>query len=340
MTTEQCEIGQTMQHFLDWAREQGWRYDQVPFNLNHFQGFLQRRGVRALEQVDTALLVDYQRQLQASRSAATVNGYLSSLRALWRYLLREGLVDVDVTKGVGRLPQYHFMPYLYSATELARIERALQAEFGQAHIQASRFCRQTRLAAFGLVRDCGLRVSEACRLDVQNYDSQARSLRIERTKFFKTRVIPLPRSTCARLDRYLGRRQGHLAGADDPQALFLSTYRKRLERGALESPWKQLLEEQGLYQPRRRQGRTAFGSTNLHSLRHGFAVRTLERWLREGRDAELLLPLLSGYMGHVKVTYTATYLHLTPTLRQLASERFGELALPRLDHGDLVGEDE
>ena len=45
-------------------------------------------------------------------------------------------------------------------------------------------------------------------------------------------------------------------------------------------------------------------------------------------------------MGHVKVTYTATYLHLTPTLRRLASERFGELALPRLDHGGVEREDE
>jgi integrase/recombinase XerD len=340
MTTEQSEIGQTLQRFLDWAREQGWRYDQMPFNLNHFQGFLQRRGVRALNQVDTALLVAYQRQLQASRSASTVNGYLSSVRVLWRYLLREGVVDEDVTKGVPRLPQDQFIPYLYDAAELARIERALQGELSQIHTPARRFCRRTRQTAFGLLRDCGLRVSEACRLDVQDYDPQARSLRIERTKFFKTRVIPLPRSTCARLDQYLVHRQGHLAEADDPQALFLSMFRQRLDRGALESPWKALLEKQGLYQPRRRQDRTAFGSTNLHSLRHSFAVRTLERWQREGDDVEQLLPLLSGYMGHVKVTYTATYLHLTPTLRRLASERFGEHALPRLDHCGALGEDE
>jgi integrase len=117
-------------------------------------------------------------------------------------------------------------------------------------------------------------------------------------------------------------------------------FRQRLDRGALESPWKVLLEKLGLYQPRRRQGRTVFGSTNLHSLRHGFAVRTLERWQRQGNDVEQLLPLLSGYMGHVKVTYTAKYLHLTPTLRRLASERFGELVLPRLDHGRLGRQDE
>ena len=38
--------------------------------------------------------------------------------------------------------------------------------------------------------------------------------------------------------------------------------------------------------------------------------------------------------------YTTHYLHLTPTLRQLASERFGEKVLPRLDHRGTVIDDE
>jgi hypothetical protein len=36
-------------------------------------------------------------------------------------------------------------------------------------------------------------------------------------------------------------------------------------------------------------------------------------------------------MGHAHVSYTKRYLHLTATLRKLASERFAELALPELD---------
>ena len=338
--TEQSELSRTLQRFLDWARTLGWRYDMAPANLDHFQRFLQRRGVQRFCEVDTVVLLAYQQQLQASRSPATVNNYLADIRALWRYLLREELVDEDITQAVPYLRPDYFLPQLYSAAELARIERAAQAEIGCIHTPAFRFCRRTRHTAFALLRDCGLRVSEACRLDVQHYDPQARTLRIARTKFFKTRVIPLPRSICARLEQYLVHRQRVVAEADDAkQALFLSAFRQRLGRGALEKPWKQLLEAQGLYRPRRRQGRTVFGSTNLHGLRHSFAVRMLERWQREGGDFEQLLPLLSGYMGHAKVSYTATYLHLTPTLRQLANERLGGLVLPLLDHGVLTAEE-
>ena len=104
--------------------------------------------------------------------------------------------------------------------------------------------------------------------------------------------------------------------------------------------FKQHLCELGLYRPRRQQGRTVFGSTNLHALRHSFAVRTLERWHSEGRDVEHLLPLLSGYLGHVQVSYTKHYLHLTATLRQLASERFAQTVLFRLDHDGTLTDDE
>lgn len=334
------EIGDTMKRFVEWARAQGFRCDMIPYHLRHFEHFLEKNGVCGLNQVDTALLVSYQRHLQASKSPMTVNGYLSGLHALWRYLLREGVVDSDITIGVTHLPVDHFVPYLYSEAELARIERAWRAKISQAHLPACDFFTRTKHAAFTLLRDCGLRVSEACRLDVEHYDQQARTLLIKLTKFFKTRVIPLSRSTCACLDRYLEHRHGYLEDKADPQAMFLSRTRRRLTRGAMEWSFKQLLVQHGLYQPRRREGRTVFGSTNLHALRHSFAVGKLEQWLRTGDDAEYLLSLLSAYMGHRSVTYTTTYLHLTPTLRHLASERLKRLALPRLDHCVLGSEDD
>ena len=97
--TEQDELGLTFQCFVDWARKLGWRYDMAPVYLSHFERFLQRRGVQRLAEVDAALLCDYQRCLSTQRSAATVHGYLSTLRALWRYLLREELVVDDPVTG-------------------------------------------------------------------------------------------------------------------------------------------------------------------------------------------------------------------------------------------------
>jgi site-specific recombinase XerD len=327
-----------MQRFLDFARALGWRYAMAPGHLVHFERYLLRRGVTHLSEVGSAMLLDYQHELLRGRGTATVNGHATSLRALWRYLLREGVVREDAARALPYLRPDHFVPYLYRAQDLARIERALLAAIAETRTSARRFCCRCRHAAFVLLRDCGLRVSEACALDVADYDPKARTLRVALTKFFKTRVIPLPRPTCAALDRYLVHRAHRLAAAP---ALLLSIAGTRLTRSSLEQPFRDRLRELRLYQPRRREVRTVLGSTNLHALRHSFAVRTLERWQGEGGDVDALLPLLSGYMGHAKVSYTTLYLHLTPALRELASARFGASVLPRLDgHVQGTNDDE
>jgi integrase/recombinase XerD len=334
------ELGLTLQRFVDWAHEQGWRYQMAPVHLHHLQGFLQRHGVEQLSEVNAALLGEYQHWLLVHRSSTTVKGYVATLRALWRYLLNHELVVEDATRGLRAWRPAHFVPHLYSPQELSHIEQANRAAIAQAAGPARRWRRQTQHAAGALLRDCGLRVSEACRLNVIDYDPNARILHIERTKFFKTRNIPVPRSTCALLTHYLKHRHQLVADAGTSPALFVSKNGRRLRPQVLEVHFKRHLCELGLYRPRRQQGRTVFGSTNLHALRHSFAVRTLERWHREGRDVERLLPLLSGYLGHAQVSYTKHYLQLTATLRQLASQRFAHTVLFRLDHNGTLTDDE
>jgi len=50
----------------------------------------------------------------------------------------------------------------------------------------------------------------------------------------------------------------------------------------------------------------------VHDLRHTFAVHCLNAWLREGKDAREMLPILSAYMGHVMLRSTEQYLRLVP----------------------------
>jgi len=329
----------TLKRFVDWAHEQGWRYQMAPVHLRHLQRFLQRHGVKQLGEVNAALLGEYQRRLLVHRSSTTVKGYVATLRALWRYLLNHDLVVEDATRGLRPLRPAHFVPHLYSPQELSHIEQANRAAIAQVRGPARRWRRQTQHAACALLRDCGLRVSEACRLNVTDYDPSTRILHIERTKFFKTRNIPVPRSTCTLLTHYLKHRHQLVGDAVESPAFFVSKNGRRLRPQALDVHFKGHLCELGLYRPRRQQGRTVFGSTNLHAFRHSFAVRTLERWHSEGRDVERLLPLLSGYLGHVQVSYTKHYLHLTPTLRQLASERFAQVVLFRIDHNATLTDD-
>jgi len=63
----------------------------------------------------------------------------------------------------------------------------------------------------------------------------------------------------------------------------------------------------------------------LHDLRHTFAVRTLTNWYRSGINPEQRLPLLSAYLGHVKVSDTYWYLSAIPELMGAVSSRLDNL---------------
>lgn len=52
--------------------------------------------------------------------------------------------------------------------------------------------------------------------------------------------------------------------------------------------------------------------TRPYDLRHAFATHTLMRWIENGNDVMALLPYLSAYMGHSKISSTFYYIHLLP----------------------------
>ena len=77
----------------------------------------------------------------------------------------------------------------------------------------------------------------------------------------------------------------------------------------------------------RRIGLRAAGASHgprIHDLRHRFAVATLVRWYRTGKDVAPLLPVLSTYLGHVFITGTYWYLTCTPELTEAAAKRLDQ----------------
>ncbi len=60
----------------------------------------------------------------------------------------------------------------------------------------------------------------------------------------------------------------------------------------------------------------------MHDLRHSFAVNALKRWYEEGVDTGTRLPVLSTYMGHVRISSTHYYISFIEGIKAEASARF------------------
>lgn len=204
-------------------------------------------------------------------------------------------------------------PYLYTEVEVQRLLAAARA------LPSARgFRGLTYATLFGLLAATGLRVSEALHLDGPDVELDKGLLTIRRTKFGKSRLVPVHPSTIEALTGYADTRDRLLPRRHTP-AFFVSERGGRLTDGNTRHTFAVVCRRSGLRipTPGRRHGR----GPRLHDLRHRFAACTLVAWYRAGRDVERDMPKLATYLGHVHVNDTYWYLEAVPELLELAAAR-------------------
>lgn len=198
-------------------------------------------------------------------------------------------------------------PYLFCAQEIAGL---LTAAGALAHpLRAT-----THRTLFGLLAATGMRGGEALRLDRDDIDLAAGTLDIQKTKYNKSRRLPLHPSTVAALKAYVRERDRWLPVAVQP-SFFVNTTGTRLQARRVRELFTKLIDQLGF------ESRNGSARPTAHDLRHSFAVSTLLEWYRDDGDVAARMPLLSAYLGHVSPTSTYWYLQAVPELLALAASR-------------------
>jgi integrase/recombinase XerD len=201
-------------------------------------------------------------------------------------------------------------PHIYSDEE---IENLLRQAAQLASLRGLRAHTYTTL--FGLLAVSGMRVNEALHLDRPDVDLGHGILTIRRTKFGKSRHVPVHPSTVNALQKYADRRDRILGKPS--AAFFVSERGIRITDCMARYTFARLSQQLGFRSMAKSHGR----GPRLHDMRHRFAARTLIHWYRAGLDVERELPKLATYLGHVHINDTYWYLEAVPELLQLATDR-------------------
>jgi len=181
-------------------------------------------------------------------------------------------------------------PYLYSLDEIERLlEHALQLS------PSTELRRWTYHALLGLLSVTGMRIGEALRLKLDDVDLDNAVLTVRGTKFGKSRLVPIHASTRDVLASYRTRR-ANLLGDCDATHFFVTRTGHQVDGGDVRRTFYSLSRQVGL------RGMNDSHGPRLHDFRHRFAVETLLGWYRCGQDVERRLPVLSTYLGHVRVS--------------------------------------
>jgi len=271
-------------------------------DLRRYAEHLRQRGIDDLARVAESDVSDFLVALRrgdpdagvTALSAVSAARAVVAVRGLHRFAAAEGLTETDVARAVKPPTPSRRLPKSLTLDEVLAL---LEAAGGDSEADSPLTLRNRALLE--LLYSTGARISEAVGLDVDDVDTQARSVLLH-GKGGKQRLVPIGRPAVSALDAYLVRGRPDLArrGRGTP-AIFLNARGGRLSR---QSAW-QVLQDSA-----ERAGIAS--AVSPHTLRHSFATHLLDG----GADVRVVQELL----GHASVTTTQIYTMVTVhTLREV-----------------------
>lgn len=304
------DLAQSARQYLELRRALGFKLEHAGLYLPDFVAFLTAHGSPVIttalalswaQRPPTALPISWARRLDAIRGFAKYHHALDA---------RTEVPPSDLIPRIWHRPR----PYIYTDCEIRALMQA--ARRLSYPLQAA-----TYETVIGLLAVTGMRISEVTALDDGDVDWARSLLTVNRTKFQKSRLVPVDRTTLAALCRYAAQRD-RVFPLRPTRSFFVTSVATRLVKQCIGPVFRRLVRTSGI-------GRDGERRPRIHDLRHTFAVNTLRDAYRSGSDAEHRMLSLATYLGHVCPSATYWYLMATPELLGLACRRLERAWEPR-----------
>jgi integrase/recombinase XerC len=238
--------------------------------------------------IDVLLIREWLAALYRMKLAAvTIRRKLAAVRGMFRFLLREGIVPVNVGRLVRTPKAPKKLPDVMTPEQVNTLIDGVAAD------KLERPFPARDRAIFELLYGCGVRVSELAGLNLEDVDRAERWLRV-RGKGRKERQVPLPGQAAAALERYLAQRPVVRGPEGTPCAVFLNHREQRLTARGIRGIVK-------LYAT----FLSGDPSIHPHSFRHAYATHLLA----DGADLRSIQELL----GHARLSTTQKYTQVSLT---------------------------
>jgi integrase/recombinase XerD len=291
-----------LQQFAAYRKQLGYEPDAIRSVLLDFDRYLQKHATEQ-SQLTPAFFLKLRATIHEDPN--TVNRVLSGLRALFAFLVRRGDCVANPLQDIPARGQRYFVPFIFSSQQTDQLLQAVCKTIRH-HPRYFLFDVALYLAILLMAR-CGMRINEPLRLRQDHYRADEGTLYIEKTKFRKDRLIPLPKAVQKELDDYLRLRE---LFCGDNQSPYLLTSKKQrgLHENQVRHVFHRAVDVIGIRQKRQIIGDMTFGKPVPHSLRHSFAINTITQIRARGQNPQHALPILAAYMGHRKYQYTGAYL--------------------------------
>ena len=281
--------------FLDFCRiEKGLAANTLAaygLDLARFSAFAQGQGGDRLP--DTEGVRRYVDTLYAAGlQGRSVARHLITLRNLYGFLLREGLIGTDPTAVLVLPRQWKNLPKYLNLEEINRLTETPDT---------ARATGLRNRAMLELLYAAGLRVSELCQIEISDLNGDLGVVRVM-GKGGKQRLVPFGETALEAVNAWLANGRFSLLRGRASPYLFVTARGTRLTRQGFWKALAQCGKKAGI-----------FRQLSPHVLRHSFATHLLEG----GADLRAVQTML----GHADISTTEIYTHVARSrLRKTVEE--------------------
>jgi integrase len=295
-------LAKQLEEYVDYRTNLGYAKKKIRPYLLAFDRYLQKQNIN-WDQLQPSFFLQLRAQIREHPN--TVNEILLDIRGFFRFLVRKGVLDQNPLKDIPRLPKRYFVPFVFSQRQTRALIETVCKNIRR---NEKYFLLDMAIyVAIVMLARCGMRINEPLHLHRCHYRKEEGTVYIKRTKFRKDRLIPLPKTVLAELESYLAARR-ILYDNDQNPYLLAGRGHAPLKDQAIRFAFHRAVKEMGLYRPKQVMGNVTFGASVPHSLRHSFAINTLNKIKARGGSPQHALPVLATFMGHRKYQYTGAYL--------------------------------
>lgn len=229
---------------------------------------------------------------EAGYAKSTISRKLASLRSLFRFAQREGLVETNPAKPLRNPRRERKLPHFLTTAEIGKLLATPPT--------SDRMGLRDR-AILETMYSAGLRVSELVGINDGDLDLENGLVRV-RGKGKKERLGPLGTHAVRAIQRWMRARQTAGGRGDRDRPVFVNRFGSRLTTRSVARMLEKHLLVAGLNL-----------RTSPHTLRHSFATHLLDR----GADIRSVQELL----GHKSLITTQIYTHLSTANLKAAYEK-------------------
>jgi integrase/recombinase XerD len=244
-------------------------------------------------------VAEYILRERETESPASRGLRISDFRQFSAFLRSMGIASYEIPRKYMKKVYIPFRPYIFSEAELISITVAAD------RLQQGRRSHTHCLVYPVIIRiliGTGMRIGEVLSLKIQDVDTANQLLVVYKSKNNVSRYVPMSESLSAIVVEYLTKIHHR---NELQQYVFISPYTGTgYSYHAMKYMFKKIYLAAGVRTP---QGRLP----RIHDVRHSFCTASLNRMLESGMNFYTAVPILAAYVGHVNLSDTERYIHLT-----------------------------